>query len=118
MSPRSESERLEDILKSIKRIKIAEAKLHTAEKRGQWVSANTFFDAVLYNLVVIGEATKSLSLDLRDRNVEVSWKDIAGMRDILTHSYHRVLTKVVMETLDQPMAVLKKACERELGIIE
>ncbi len=47
-------------------------------------------DAVIRELQIIGQATKCLSLDLRQRNPEVPWQDIAGMRDKLVHDYFGV----------------------------
>ena len=46
--------------------------------------------AILYQIVVIGEAVKRLSADFRNQHSEVPWREIAGMRDILTHQYDRV----------------------------
>jgi len=47
-------------------------------------------DAVIRRLEIIGEAVKSLSTEIRDRNPEVPWREIAGARDILVHEYFRV----------------------------
>lgn len=46
--------------------------------------------AILYEIIVIGEATKRLSNELRLQYPEIPWKDMAGMRDILAHQYDRV----------------------------
>jgi uncharacterized protein with HEPN domain len=46
--------------------------------------------ACCYQIAVIGEAVKRLSVTLRTRHPEVPWKDIAGMRDRLIHGYDAV----------------------------
>lgn len=43
--------------------------------------------AVLYQLIVMGEAVKRLSAALRLRHSEIPWALIAGMRDHLIHGY-------------------------------
>jgi uncharacterized protein with HEPN domain len=37
----------------------------------------------------MGEAVKRLSAEFQNQHPEVPWRDIAGMRDILTHYYDR-----------------------------
>jgi len=44
--------------------------------------------AVIYQLLLMGEAVKRLSRDLRDRHAEIPWPLIAGIRDNLIHEYH------------------------------
>lgn len=46
--------------------------------------------AILYQVIIIGEATKRLSIEFRSQHSEIPWKDIAGMRDILAHQYDLV----------------------------
>jgi uncharacterized protein with HEPN domain len=46
--------------------------------------------AILYQIIVMGEATKRLSSNFRNTYTQIPWQDIAGMRDILAHQYDRV----------------------------
>lgn len=43
-------------------------------------------DAVIRNFEVIGEATKRLSLQTREKYSEVPWRRIAGLRDDLENN--------------------------------
>ncbi|MBC6473057.1 MAG: DUF86 domain-containing protein [Hormoscilla sp. GM102CHS1] len=46
--------------------------------------------AILYQVIVIGEATKRLSKKFRNSHSHIPWKYMAGMRDLLAHQYDRV----------------------------
>ena len=46
--------------------------------------------AVLYQLLVMGEAVKRLSREFRARHPYIPWPLIAGMRDHLIHGYDMV----------------------------
>ncbi|MBF2056823.1 MAG: DUF86 domain-containing protein [Cyanobacterium sp. T60_A2020_053] len=47
-------------------------------------------DAILRRIMIIGEATKRLSLEFRKQHPSIPWRQIAGMRDIITHEYDNV----------------------------
>lgn len=42
-------------------------------------------DAVLYELVVLGEAARRISLEVRQAHPEIPWREIIGMRSVVTH---------------------------------
>ena len=46
-------------------------------------------DAVVNRLMIMGEASKMLSQDTRNKYSRVPWDDMTGMRDILIHRYQR-----------------------------
>jgi uncharacterized protein with HEPN domain len=56
-------------------------------------------DAVLRNLEIIGEAVKNVPPEVKKKYPKVEWKKIAGLRDILAHSYFGVDSEVVWDIL-------------------
>lgn len=48
------------------------------------------FDAVQYRLIILGEAAKRLTPEFRESHGDIAWSDVAGLRDVLVHAYHRV----------------------------
>ena len=93
MSNRTDKEFLADIQEAIRRIRA-----YTHE-----MTYNTFLsdtrtqDAVIRNLEIIGEATKKLSIGLRNRYPSVPWKEMAGARDRLIHDYFGVDIEIVWQ---------------------
>ncbi|MGA1134377.1 MAG: DUF86 domain-containing protein [Prochlorotrichaceae cyanobacterium] len=43
--------------------------------------------AILYQLIIIGEATKRLSNEFREQYPTIPWKQMAGLRDVVIHDY-------------------------------
>lgn len=64
--------------------------------------------AILYQIIVIGEATKRLSPEIRQANSHIPWKDIAGMRDILAHQYDRINLKTLWDVVQRDVPELKQ----------
>jgi uncharacterized protein with HEPN domain len=111
---RSVAERLTDIVARISAIGIAEGLLHSTEAG----VADTAFDAVLYDLLVIGEAVKHLPADICDRHPDIPWSEISKMRDLLAHIYFRVREVTVRSTIDEPLSALRAVCETELSVLQ
>jgi uncharacterized protein with HEPN domain len=62
--------------------------------------------AVLYQLIVMGEAVKRLSAEFRAQHTEVPWSLIAGMRDHLIHGYDIVDWNEVWKTATSDVIAL------------
>jgi uncharacterized protein with HEPN domain len=94
---------IEHILQSIDRIKA-----YLKGKDHQSFSDDLMTqDAVVRQLEIIGEATKRISKDLRNKNPQVPWSDMAGMRDILIHDYIDVDIDIVWKTASESIINLK-----------
>ncbi len=54
--------------------------------------------AIQHQFMVMGEATKRLSQEIRTQHPDVPWAAMAGMRDRLIHGYERVSLEIVWDT--------------------
>lgn len=66
-------------------------------------------DAIIRKLEVIGEAVKHLSDETRERQPTIPWKQIAGMRDHLTHAYFGVDLALVWRVVERDLDPLDTA---------
>jgi len=96
MSSRTDIEFLRDIQQGVRRIRTYR-QTPTAITYDQFRADIRTQDAILRNLEIIGEATKQLSPDLRDRYPDVPWKGMAGIRDRLIHHYFGVNLDIVWD---------------------
>lgn len=68
-------------------------------------------DAILRRITIIGEATKRLSLEFRQQHPSIPWKQIAGMRDVITHDYDEI-------DLDEVWVILQDNLPQLLAYIQ
>ncbi|MGV8146910.1 MAG: DUF86 domain-containing protein [Alkaliphilus sp.] len=82
---------------------------YTLEGKNEFIKSKLIQDAVIRNLGIIGEATKKISLDLRDRYSNLPWREMAGLRDVLVHDYFGVDIKIVWTVVDKELPKVKES---------
>ena len=71
--------------------------------------------AVIRALEIIGEAARQIPENVREANSDVPWREIAGMRNKLTHEYFGINTKVVWRTVHEDLPIIIPALRKMLG---
>ena len=74
----------------------------------QFIADDRTFDAVIYNLQTIGEAVKSIPIEIRDRYPEIEWRKIAGLRDILAHTYFQIENEIIWDIVQNKIHPLQQ----------
>lgn len=84
------------------------------EEYAEGFSQSEFFknhslqDAIIRRLEIIGEAVKNLPIAFRSKHPDIPWKQIAGMRDILTHQYFDVDLALTWKVVKHELPSIKK----------
>ena len=72
----------------------------------EFLSDETLKRAVARSLEIIGEATKKIPADVKYEWRDISWKQMAGMRDKLIHDYMGVNYLIVWDVAKNIIPVL------------
>jgi len=82
----------------------------------QFLKDDKTCDAVIRCIEVIGEAAKNIPEEIRISYPSISWRDLAGMRDKIIHSYFTVdfetVWLVVKEDIPRLKPMVKKVLEK------
>ena len=108
----------------LRKDKIAIQKIVSEMNVGMKLLGETSLDDFLENemlkralgmtVINIGELTKVISDELRDRHKDFPWRAVAGMRDITAHRYQTLRMEDVYTTVRDEYSILKSQLEQIL----
>lgn len=113
MSKRNNRLLVQDILDCITKIE----KYILGYTFAKFVKDSKTTDAVVRNIEIIGEASKHLSKVTKSK-IDLPWKQISGMRNIIVHEYFGVDLKIVWKIAKSQLKPLKQNFEILLKELE
>ncbi len=75
----------------------------------QFLEDETLKRAVVRSLEIIGEASKKIPKEFKERWTTLEWKSMSGMRDRLIHDYMGVNYLIVWDVLETKIPLLDQA---------
>ena len=106
---------IQDILDAIEKIESFLGDMSFQE----FESDDKTFSAVIRKLEIIGEAVKNLPDLILNKYENLPWKDMARMRDKISHTYfgvdNEIVWKVIKEKLPEIKPLIYQILEKELN---
>jgi uncharacterized protein with HEPN domain len=103
---RDDRERLLDILEAIERID-----RYAVRGREAFENDELIQNWITHQLQIIGEAAARITPDLRENYPEVPWRQIIGMRNVLTHGYFEIDLDIVWSVVERDLGKLRSQVE-------
>jgi len=108
---------IKDILESIEMIE-----MYVGDKNyDEFIQNQITSDAVVRRLEIIGEASKNIPKNIREKHRIIPWRKIIGMRNRITHAYFVIDLEIVWNIIKEELPELKLEIERilsEMGLVD
>jgi len=101
---------VEDVLESIELIE----KYIKGMKNEDFINDRKTTDAVVRNLEIIGEASKYIPEEVKERYPDIDWKGVIGLRNRITHEYFGISLRIVWDIVKQELPKLKEQMKKTL----
>ena len=76
------------------------------------------FHAVVYNIMIIGEAANMLTKEFREEHSKTPWRDIIDMRNVLVHGYYTVSPQFIWETYSKDLGPLREQVKQYIAELQ
>jgi uncharacterized protein with HEPN domain len=94
--------KLHDILDAIKAIEA-----YSVPNYDEFLEDSKSQDAILYNLIIIGEAANQISTEFQEQHKTIPWSSMIGTRNIIVHGYDQVKLQIVWGIIQGDLESLK-----------
>jgi uncharacterized protein with HEPN domain len=84
----------------------------------EFLANPTVVDAVLYNFIIIGEASANIPDEIQKLYPTLPWSKMRGMRNVVAHQYHGGRLVTIWETAIEDLPALRYLVERLLNAQE
>jgi len=73
-----------------------------------FVSDDKTQDAIMFNLIVLGEAANNISGEFQQLHPEIPWSSSIGTRNVIAHGYDQIKTRIVWDIIQHNLSSLHK----------
>lgn len=80
-----------------------------------YLNDEVYRDALLMNILQIGETANRLSDECREELNDLPWGDIIGTRNIIVHGYMQVDDEIIWNVIEYDVPLLKAKVEEAIG---
>lgn len=98
---------VEDILESIELIEDYIRNMELSD----FTRDRKTIDAVVRNFEIIGEASKFIPENIKNKRAEIDWKGIIGLRNRIAHEYFGISVPIVWDIIKKELPRLKNQME-------
>lgn len=104
-----DEKKLQDILDAIEAIEA-----YSVSSYDEFVEDHKTQDAILFNLIIIGEAANQISEKFQEEYFSIPWSSMIGTRNIIVHGYDQVKLQIVWEIIQRDLDHLKQEITKAL----
>ena len=103
---RDDQERLRDILDAINQIE-----KHSVQGKDRFMEDELIQTWVIHHLMIIGEASRNISQETREKYADIPWVGTIDVRNIITHEYVRIDINIIWMIIEDNLPDFKKKIE-------
>ena len=94
--------RLEDMQAAVEAIELYAPTTYEA-----FLSDDQVQDAIMFNLVILGEASNRISDEFHAQHPSIPWAALIGTRNVIVHGYDQVKLPIVWDIIQKDLISLK-----------